>query len=213
MYRKTKLNKNRLETLTDGVFAIIMTLLVIEVRVPRLIGDFTNQDLWTALDSIWPLISSFFISFAVLATYWMAHQFIFDKYVKRIDRVLAYLNMLFLSFASLVPFSANFLGLYFEYNVATIVYSINIIFIGLSLFVMRAYILSHKDLQTDNIPQHDVIHGTIRIFLPPVFSFVSIWISFYSINLSLLLFAFPIIFNMIPGGLNWIEHSLFEKRP
>ncbi len=211
MYKKTKLSKNRLETLTDGVFAIIMTLLVIEVQVPRLIGEFANNDLWIALDGIWPLISSFFISFAVLATYWMAHQFIFDNYVKQMDRVLAYLNMLFLSFASLVPFSANLLGLYFEYNVATIVYSINIILIGLSLYVMRAYILSQKDLQTKYILKQDVIHGTIRIFLPPVFSVVSIFVSFYNINLSLLFFAFPIIFNMIPGGLNWIEDRLFKK--
>ena len=206
------LQKQRLEQLTDGIFAIIMTILVLEVKVPTLVGEFSDAELRVALQAAAPLLTSFFASFAILATYWMAHNFIFQNYLARTDRVLSYLNMVFLMFASLVPFSAHFLGEYYTYPTAIIFYSLNIIAIGLSLFVFRGYILTTPRLQSRHIDKRDIIHGTIRIFLPPVFAILSIAVSFFVPRVSLILFAFPVVFNMLPGGLNYLEQLVFRNR-
>ena len=203
------LQKQRLEQLTDGIFAIIMTILVLEVKVPTLVGEFSDAELRVALQAAAPLLTSFFASFAILATYWMAHNFIFQNYLARTDRVLSYLNMVFLMFASLVPFSAHFLGEYYTYPTAIIFYSLNIIAIGLSLFVFRGYILNTPRLQSRHVDKRDIIHGTIRIFLPPVFGVLSIAVSFFAPRVSLVLFAFPVVFNILPGGLNYLEKIIF----
>ena len=203
------LGKQRLETLTDGVFAIIMTILVLEVKVPQMSGDITNEVLAEVLLGEWPLIVSFFASFAILGTYWMAHNFIFQNYVRKMDRVLGYLNMLFLIMASMIPFSAHFVGVFYEFSTAITLYAVNIILIGLALFVMRRYILLRDDLRSPGIDKRDIDHGTIRIFLPPVFALISIAVSQFNTSVSLLLFTVPVLFNMVPGGLLFIEEYLF----
>lgn len=205
------LQKHRLEQLTDGIFAIIMTILVLEVKVPTLVGQFSDGELRVALQAAGPLLTSFFSSFAILGTYWMAHNFIFQNYLAKTDRILSYLNMVFLMFASLIPFSAHLLGEYYIYPTAIIFYSVNIILIGLSLFVFRGYILNNPRLQSQHIDKRDIVHGTIRIFLPPLFALLSIGVSFFAPRVSLVLFAFPVLFNMLPGGLNYLEKIVFSR--
>lgn len=210
-YFSKHLRKNRLGALTDGIFAIIMTILVLEIKVPNLPDGVNDRSLRAALQETWPLLVAFFASFAILATYWMAHNFIFQNYLRGMDRVLGYLNMVFLMFASLIPFSAHLLGEYYTYPTAIIFYSLNIICIGLALFVFRGYILNRPRLQSRRIDKRDVLHGTIRIFLPPAFALLSIGFSFFAPRVSLTLFAVPVFFNIIPGGLNYLERIIFAR--
>ncbi|NJS41869.1 DUF1211 domain-containing protein [Candidatus Gracilibacteria bacterium] len=76
--KNTMNNKNiRINSLTDGVFAIIMTLLVLDVKVPEFTFTPTSNQLSRAVWQLLPDMASFFISFVLLATYWMAHNYIF----------------------------------------------------------------------------------------------------------------------------------------
>jgi uncharacterized membrane protein len=206
------LQKHRLEALTDGVFAIIMTILVLEVKVPEILLHPSNTEAVQAIYDAIPLILSFFTSFSILGTYWMGHNFIFQNYVKHMNRELGYLNMFFLMMCSLIPFSAHFLGNFYQYSASIVVYAINVILIGFSLLILRNYILSKRNICYDNISKKDVIHGTIRIFMPPIFAVFSILISGISTQFSLLLFAVPVIFNIVPGGLNFIENKFVHKK-
>jgi uncharacterized membrane protein len=206
------LHPNRLEALTDGVFSIIMTILVLEVKVPELKGNYNNQELFDALVHEWPIIVGYFASFAILGTYWMAHNFIFQNYVRHIDRVLGYINMFFLMFASFIPFSAHFLGSYYQYSAAIILYAVNVIAIGASLYVLRNYILKNDYLRKDEINRKDIIHGSIRIAMPPLFAVFSIITSFWNYELSLILFMVPVIFNIVPGGINYLETKFIHGK-
>ena len=204
------LHPNRLEALTDGIFSIIMTILVLEVKVPE--GNYDNGELIHLLVEEWPIILGFFASFAILGTYWMAHNFIFQNYVRHIDRVLGYINMFFLMFASFIPFSAHFLGTYYQEPVAIILYAVNVIAIGGSLYFLRNYILKNPYLRKDEISRKDIIHGTVRIAMPPAFALLSIIISFWNYKLSLILFIVPVIFNIVPGGINYLEYKFLHRK-
>ncbi|NJK71558.1 MAG: DUF1211 domain-containing protein [Thermales bacterium] len=205
-------NKNiRINSLTDGVFAIIMTLLVLDVKVPEFIFTPTSNQLSRAVWQLLPDMASFFISFVLLATYWMAHNYIFSSYIKKTDRLLNYLNMVFLMTVSFVPFSSHLLGSYPETNFAISFYAVNIIIIGTTLYILRQYLLNRPYLLQDSIDSKDIIHGTVRIFLPPVFAAIAVVVSYFNIPMSYILLTFPFVFNILPGGLNYLEYKLIHR--
>jgi uncharacterized membrane protein len=107
------LQQRRLEQLADGIFAIAMTILIFNIKVPQVIGGLTtNAELWHQLMSLQGIILAYVLSFAVLSTYWQAHHFAISVYAKNLTRPLVSLNFLFLSTIAFVPFSAQLLAAY-----------------------------------------------------------------------------------------------------
>ena len=208
------MNKARLEALSDGVFSIVMTLLIIDIKVPKLNGDaVTNQELWQRLSDEWPLFRSYFISFIVIGMYWIAHHAFFHFYVRQINRTVTNINILFLMLLTFIPFSAHLLGQYSRNEIAIFLYALNIIGIGLALFAMLRIVIRDKELAHEQISRRLIIQGTIRVLLPPTFAFLAIFVAYFSIPASLFLFAFPVIFNVIPGTLDFFERLLLKKKP
>lgn len=115
------ISPQRLIALADGVFAIVMTLLVFELAVP-LATD--GQDLGTELAEMWPEFLIYVLSFLVLGVFWLMHHLIFDTVV-RYDTTLIWLNILFLMFASLVPFSTRLFIEHGAETVTALVYGVN----------------------------------------------------------------------------------------
>lgn len=100
--------KNRLEAFSDGVFAIVITLLVIEIRPPELHGDETlAHGLWDQ----WPNYLGYLLSFVILGVMWLNHHRIFEP-VRRVDGVLLVLNLNLLLWAALIPFPTAVLAEY-----------------------------------------------------------------------------------------------------
>ncbi len=102
------LSPARIEALCDGVFAIAMTLLVFELSVPYLLGTPVSGHYPTSIMEMWPEFYVYVMGFLVLGVYWTLHKYMFH-FIKRSDGVLVWLNVLFLMFAALVPFSTNVL--------------------------------------------------------------------------------------------------------
>jgi uncharacterized membrane protein len=93
-----RISKSRLEALTDGMFAIVMTLLVLEITVPQISShepDVVRSELSKRLLDLWPKIFSYVISFIILAIYWRAHHRQFH-YITHSDGVLVWTNIMFL---------------------------------------------------------------------------------------------------------------------
>ena len=99
-------------------------------------------------------------------------------------------------FVALIPFSAHFLSLYYDYGVAIGLYGVNVILIGLSLYEMRSYAWESKKIENEVQDPVAFRHGTIRIVTPIIFAFLAISLSFYDTKLSLLLFTLGILFNL-----------------
>src|SRR3989344_8520813 len=106
------MHRARLDNLSDGIFAIVMTILVLDFRTPVL-SDATNGSLFAALRPLAPVFWSYLLSFLVLATYWIAHHYMMSLIAQNLNRRLTPLNIPFLMFVALIPFSAKLLSNYY----------------------------------------------------------------------------------------------------
>jgi uncharacterized membrane protein len=117
-----EVSTNRLETLTDGIFAIAMTLLVFGLSI----SDPDRTPLLTKLGHLLPNVLSVIVSFVILGVVWVATHSQF-QYIRRADHALIWLNLSFLLCVTLVPFSAGVLGRYAPQPIAVILYGSNLL--------------------------------------------------------------------------------------
>ncbi len=198
----------RLDQLSDGIFAIVMTILVFEIKVPEIWGPVDNMGLWLEIKLLLPLFLSYILSFALLFTYWRAHHFFVSIYAKNIDPMLTNINALFFMLISLVPFSAGILGVFSGSELSVIIFSVHTILIGLTLYWMRRYVLYSPHIQNPELSRREVRGSTIRTLVPVFFALVAIPLSFFSIKLSLLLLTLAIIFNLSTYSTQLFENIL-----
>ncbi len=201
----SSMKQQRLDGLADGIFAIVMTLLIIELRVPILGHEATDSMLWHELILLWPIFISLVLSFALLFTYWRAHHFIVSVYAKNLTVGLANLNALFFFLITLVPFSAHFLGEYPGSQISIGVYGSLVICIGLTLFFMRRHIELNPKIETAVITKADRRSGYIRLLFPVVSAALAISVSFWHTGLSTAIFTVAILFNLLPASSNIIH--------
>ena len=114
---------SRIVAFSDGVFSIAITLLVLELKLP--VEHLTNNDLWNAIGDQREQFLAYGISFAVIARFWLVHHAFFSE-VKAFDTRLIGLNMLYLAWIVLIPFSSQVLGEYGGQLPAVVVYSANL---------------------------------------------------------------------------------------
>lgn len=185
----------RLEQLADGIFAIVMTILVFEIKAPDLFNPTNNLELYFAMKMMLPAFLSYLLSFSLLFTYWRAHHFFVSVYAKNIDRNLTNINAIFFLFIALVPFSTSLLGRYNDNQLAIIIFGLHTIVIGLCLFWIRGYVFKSDHIKNIEVSQQEIHRGTIRIFVPVFFALLAILLSFINNNLSLSLFTIAVLFN------------------
>lgn len=125
----------RVLTLSDGVFAIILTLLVLEIHVPDL-GQ--GESLKDAIREVRPSFIAFLISFVVVAISWAGHRDLFAL-IRRTDRVLVWLNILYLLPLSILPFGASLLARYDRDPVALRMYGILLVAIAVTRLGIWVY--------------------------------------------------------------------------
>ena len=200
------MNHNRLDQLADGIFAIVMTILVFDIKVPAIGGPISNPDLWLQIEKLFPLLLSYILSFSLLFTYWRAHHFFVSIYAKNVDSMLTNINALFFMLISLIPFSASILGEYSKNELSVVIFGIHTILIGLTLYWMRRYVLYSPHIQNPEITKREIRGSTIRTLVPVFCAFFAILICFWSIPASLILFTLAVIFN-----LSSVSTRLFEK--
>lgn len=197
------MKQTRLDQLSDGIFAIVMTILVFEIRIPVLY--FANeQDLINSLISMYPLLLSYLLSFSLLFTYWRSHHLIASVFAKNIDTQFSNINGLFLFLVALVPFSSNFLGEYINYKTSIIFFAINIILIGISLYIMRQYAIKSNTIENMPFTEIENTHANMHILLPIVASIIAIFISFINTKIAIVLFTLAILFNLSTNGAKYV---------
>lgn len=113
----------RMEALSDGVFAIACTLLVLEIKVPELEKGFTQDELLHEMGKILPSLIAFVFSFLNILVYWVNHDAI-NKVITRYDTKTTYLNLFFLLCISLIPFTTSFISRYHESFIAITCYGV-----------------------------------------------------------------------------------------
>ena len=127
---------SRIEALSDGVFAIILTLLVLEIAVP---SNLSSQSLREVLSELRPTAVAWVISFLIAGMYWVSHRDLFAR-ISVVNRDLVWLNLLFLLPASLIPFAASVLGEYPDEPIALHIYGVILIAVTLMRVAMYWYV-------------------------------------------------------------------------
>jgi uncharacterized membrane protein len=191
------MKQTRLDQLSDGIFAIVLTLLTFDLKIPPIPGPITDQTLWNALKNISPILLSFMLSFALIFTYWRAHHYIASIYAKTVDSRLSSINALFFFFVALIPFSTRLIGEFSQTRLAIVIYALNIIAIGFSLLIMRSYVLSSGHIDHVFVTRYEKRRGLIRVIVPMLFAGFAIIICFYSTWVAFLLLTFAIVFNLL----------------
>lgn len=149
---------HKIEGLADGVFAIVMTLLVLDIRIPE--GEvFTEQGVWRSLLDTVPKISTFILSFSVAGQFWsiFTNQF---NYIKVSDRNEVIIALFFLLAVSLLPFSTSFLSEHLWSRTAIGFYIFNMLLI-LSLHTLHWSYSYHHGLVKVDGSNNSVIHRAI----------------------------------------------------
>ncbi len=200
------MNHARLDQLSDGIFAIVMTILVFDIRIPAIWGPIDNLGLWSEVEKLIPVFLSYVLSFTLLFTYWRAHHFFVSIYAKNIDSMLTNINGLFFMLISLVPFSASILGQFSKNELSIIIFGVHTILIGLTLYWMRRYVLYSPHIQNPEISKREIRGSTIRTLVPVFCALIAIPLCFFSIKLASILLTLAVIFN-----LSSYSTRLFEK--
>jgi TMEM175 potassium channel family protein len=172
--------KGRVEALADGVFAIAMTLLAFNLQPPNAPAIHDSAGLRAALLAMLPHFRTYVISFLVIGIYWISHHFQF-QYVRRADRTLLWINLFFLMFVAVLPFSTAVLGRYERYQTAIVLYSSNLLLVGLTNAVHWAYVTSRRRLVAPDLPSEVVRITMTRILLAPTVALLCIGISYIDV--------------------------------
>jgi uncharacterized membrane protein len=142
--------KHRLEALSDGLYAIALTLLVLELKLPPLPHDASDAALRGALVELVPKLLAWVLSFWVIALIWVAQQRLY-RLTEHLDRRLARIELLMLALVSLLPFSTALVGEFGNRATAAGIYAGHLVAIALLGVLRVQHFLRHAELQVPNI--------------------------------------------------------------
>jgi uncharacterized membrane protein len=172
---------DRISFFTDGVFAIAITLLVIEFKVP-IVADPTDAALWHKLAHMGLLLLGFLISFCIVGYYWSVHHRIFG-YVEKYTSRLIWLNLMFLFSVVLLPFTSGLLGEYASETQLHLPYGIyvaNICLTALMNAILWFYVSNPKhDILTHKISRERILLGFYFTLVVPILFVISFVVSIY----------------------------------
>jgi uncharacterized membrane protein len=170
----------RMEALSDGVFAIAMTLLILDIKVPLSETIHTEADLFSAFFALSPKLLSYLLGFMTLGIFWTGHAAQYN-FIEKSDRHLNWLSLFFLLFVSLLPFTTAFLSEYINYKFSIGLYWFNIFLLGITLLFHWEYAVRHGFLSLSG-PEKTAVTKAIRerIILAQTYYAIGALLSFFS---------------------------------
>lgn len=196
--RAEPMSKGRLEAFSDGVFAIIVTLLVLEVHVPHLEAHHTWEDTLWALIFLLPQIFSFVVSFIYVSIYWVNHHQFFLR-LSHTDLPLLWLNNLLLLFLAFVPFPTALIGDYPDDVVAVVFYGMAMLAPALCYALMWRYAAARGTLLAPDCDARQASQALRRSLIGPALYFVALFIALASTRVAVALYIAIPLFYLIPG--------------
>jgi uncharacterized membrane protein len=189
----------RLETFSDAVIAIAITLLILEIRVPHL-EDASPAELWQELRALWPNYLGFLISFVTLGVMWANHCVIF-RYIARTNHVFTLLNLFLLLCIALIPFPTALMADYLGHpaqEVGLIVYSGTFVVTAVAFNLVWIY-ASNGNRLLDSAADPGAVRSISRRYLigPPAY-FLAFILAFFSATASLVVLVALTIAYVIP---------------
>lgn len=190
---------NRIETLVDGIFAIAMTLLVLNLVVPDISGPLSETVVLNSLMNVGPKFYVFVLSFVLLAVFWTIHHKSFHI-IKKADSALLWINIIWLLFIVMVPFSNTLTGDYGNFVISHLIFNLNML--GISVFIFLSWYYAVKkgliDKNVSSKVKSGITNGCL-IFI--CITLLAILLSFIAPGWSSLAYVLIIPFEIIAGRL------------
>lgn len=200
---------DRCKALVDGVFAIVVTLLVLGINVPEN-HPFSEQGLLAFLQRIGYDLLLYAISFWLAGVYWIQHAAIMH-YFRNGSRKLIWLNLFFLFPVTLLPFLTKLKGVYRHEPLITTLFGLEQVVIGLALIAIWLYAAANPQLLIRQIGENTRRQITRRMIVSPIIiSLISIPVSFWSVHVSSFLFlTIPLLYLSHPViDRNWSDSDV-----
>jgi uncharacterized membrane protein len=192
--KHTIFTKSRVETLSDGIFAIAMTLLVTTLEVPKSAPGLSPATLDVLIASNVYEVGAFFLSFILLAIFWWSQH---ERYhhIHYLDRTLIVLTFSSLIFVALLPFSTDLIGNFPAYPHVAVIFELNLLLIGLLTYGMWFYTSNDQVLGSTLTDELFVTSHRNRVLIFPVLSFIAIILALCNVGHSQLIYGFvPVYF-------------------
>jgi len=193
------LTTRRIEALTDGVFAIAMTLLVLTLDLPQINkGMVPRCQLHDFLFSQWYVLYNYALSFILLAMFWVMHHVQFHL-IQRTDRIHLWINMIILLFIALVPFSTSLVGDFHGVRLAEFFFSANLFIVALLFLLNWLYSSYNHRLINKEMSKEEMKKITLRGLVFPAVALLSVVLSvFWPAHSSEAFFLVPLLLLLPP---------------
>jgi uncharacterized membrane protein len=199
------LAKGRIEALADGIFAVAMTLLVLDIKSPERRNFETAGDLVTYLAALEHSFAMYVISFFVLAIFWIAHHLLYH-FVRHVNRRLLWLNIAFLLLVTFVPFSTDLLGDHGHLTLPVLIYGANLLALGSLLVFQLRYLVANPELAAADLSPFVVAHIGREISVLAVVPIASMAVSLVSPRTGMYLYLLLAIRAFTPSRLDRLLH-------
>ena len=199
------LAKNRIEALVDGIFAVAMTLLVLDIKSPVNLTIETTSGLIDYLATLEHSFAMYAISFVVLAIFWIAHHMLFH-YVRHVDRRLLWMNMAFLLLVTFVPFSTDLLGDHGHLALPVFIYGFNLIALGGLLALQLRYLAVHRALAAPDLTPSAIAEMRQEVLIYGAIPLLSMAISLYNPRIGMYSYLLLAIPTFAPSRLDRLLH-------
>jgi TMEM175 potassium channel family protein len=173
----------RLDTFSDAIFAVAMTLLVFSFPISGLPSNLGQADVQALLESLSPQFETFVISFLVVGAFWAGHHRVFDA-IKRYDHTLVWLNFFFLLFIVFIPFPTAVLVSAGSFWLPTAFYATTLACAGFALTVVWLYASHNHRLIDVSVPVREIRFRTLMSAVVPSIFLLSILVAFYNAHLA-----------------------------
>lgn len=195
------MNKNRLEAFSDGVLAIIITIMVLEIKVPE-------ETSWKGLYHLLPELTSYILSFAMVGVYWNNHHHLLHS-LKKVTSKIMWSNLNLLFWLSLIPFGTKWMGTTHFDRVTVIFYAILLTVCGVSYNIIQIQIANSLKGEKTNLPAI-IKNQNLKVLISVTSNLLAIPAAFVNVKISVVLFGFASAIWIIPSKAIEIELSKTE---
>jgi uncharacterized membrane protein len=161
LYNRLGVNKERMMSFNDGIFAIAITLLVLDLAIPEISSRQIDLLLLPSLVEIYPKMIGFSLSFFIISIYWLSYHRIFS-FIRDIDQRLILLNIFFLFFIVFMPFPTLLLGLYGAHASVVIFYAAVIATNSFFLYLIWHHVVHQDDLLSQPLEADFIEYISVR---------------------------------------------------
>jgi len=189
------LTTRRIEALADGIFAIAMTLLVLTLTLPD--ATQTELSLSQLLADQWPKFFNYALSFLLLAVFWIVHHQQFHV-IRRTDRRHVWINIGILMFVALMPFSTDVVGSYEHETLAELMFSANLLILGLLFLLNWWYACRNHRLVDPDLDRETIVGGIRRGCVTPVVAAISMVLSLFIPRWGLMVYMLIPFIHLLP---------------